>query len=212
MEAAYVPNTPYREATGRDISALLNPRPLALIGACDNHEVDFATIAWITPISHSPAMLAFALRAKSRTMQLAQAAGACSVCLLDASDPTSAEIATYCGNTTGHRENKGAHVAHRLVDVHKEVTETSTSTTATVPAASNTDDPTPTQCVPVTTNALSWLTCTIETIQETGDHLLAIARIERACTHCASDDKGRVSCTDALLCVQHDAFAHAALL
>lgn len=177
----------YEPAVKRDVSALLNPRPLALIGASDGNETDFATIAWITPVSHEPAMIAFALREKSRTMQLVRNAGWCSASVLDASDPASLEIATFCGNTTGHRENKAARVPHRFVagdGAH---------------------------AVPVIENALSWLICEIEDVRPVGDHLLATAFVRDARTRCPRDERQRVISLDALLCVQHDLFAQAEL-
>ena len=56
---------------GRDVAALQDPRPMAVIGAAGTDgEACFATVIWVTPLSHTPPMLAFALREKSRTMQL----------------------------------------------------------------------------------------------------------------------------------------------
>lgn len=177
---------PYRQATGRNIAALLNPRPLVLIGAGDDDETCFATVAWVTPVSHFPAMVAFALRARSRTMDLIRSERLFSLSTLDANDPASTELATYCGTTSGHREDKGAHVPHHLMYLE--------GTDATVP---------------VVEKALSWLICKTDDIRETGDHLLVTAFVHEAQTRCGNDASGHVRSLDALLCVQHDAFASA---
>lgn len=183
----------YRTAAGRDVAALLNPRPVVLIGAHDQDETDFATIAWVTPVSHTPALIAFALREKSRTLQLARNAGVFCLSVLDASDTSSRELATYCGNTSGHRENKATQVPHTLT------------------AAPSCDgDGDTNECVPTVTGALSWLTCTINDVRETGDHMLVIARVVDAKTRCPQDNQGRIACSQALLCVQHDVFTEAA--
>lgn len=182
--------SPYRQVTGRDVAALLNPRPAVVVGAHDGDETGFATIAWITPISHDPALLAFALRAQSHTMGLIREAGAFSVSVLDARASDSIEVATYCGNGSGHREDKGKGLAHQLVkpkgQVGKEIADRE---------------------LPVVAGALSWLACEVEDIREAGDHLLTTAFVTEAHTRCDGDDKGRVSSIDALLCIQHDVFA-----
>lgn len=179
----------YRQVAGRDVAALLNPRPVVIIGARDGNETGFATVAWITPISHDPALLAFALRAQSHTMGLIREVGAFSVSVLDARASDSIEVASYCGNGSGHREDKGTGLAHRLVrpkgHVGKETADRE---------------------LPVVAGALSWLACEVEGIREAGDHLLTTAFVTEAHTRCDSDGKGRVSSIDALLCIQHDTF------
>lgn len=175
-------NTPH-QIFGRDISALLNPRPLALIGACGaDGEACFATVAWITPVSHDPAMIAFALRARSRTMNLLRNSGVCSVSTLSASEDGIA-LARLCGNCTGNKEDKGALVKHELIAVVPDV------------------------AVPVATHALSWLTCEVEKIENAGDHLLVIANVNEAYSRGDTDKQGHFATTDTLLCVQHDTFA-----
>ncbi len=182
--------SPYRQVTGRDVAALLNPRPVVIIGAHDGNETGFATVAWITPISHDPALLAFALRAQSHTMGLIRATGAFSVSVLDARASDSIEAAAYCGNGSGYREDKGKGLAHQLVKPQ--------STDGNESADGE---------LPVVAGALSWLACKVEDIREAGDHLLTTALVTEAHTRCESDGKGRISSVDALLCIQHDTFA-----
>lgn len=181
--------SPYRKVTGRDVAALLNPRPVVIIGAHDGDETGFATVAWITPISHEPALLAFALRARSHTMGLIRTTGAFSVSVLDARVSDSVKVAAYCGNSSGHREDKGKDLAHRLVN----------------PKGADGNESADRE-LPVVEGALSWLACEVKDIREEGDHLLATAFVTEAHTRCSNDDKGRISSIDALLCIQHDAF------
>lgn len=213
-EQSYPGSGSYHEVSGRDIAALLNPRPLVLIGA---HTTDsaviasattpssiehatenspgescFATVAWITPVSHDPAMLTFALRARSRTMEVLSAEGVFSVCTLGA-DTEGIALAELCGNRSGHHEHKGALVPHKLTSVHLAPPRKTTRTT--------------TPLIPIVDAALSWLACSVNRIEDVGDHLLVIGTVLSAGTQCAYDEKGRVAAPASLLCIQHDTFA-----
>ena len=168
---------------GRDVAALQDPRPMAVIGAAGTDgEACFATVIWVTPLSHTPPMLAFALREKSRTMQLIKQVHACSITTLPAAQEA-IELAEYCGTTSGNKVDKGAHVSHFMA-------------TAQNGAA-----------VPVPEMAYSWTVCEVESIQETGDHLLAICRVDEAHIDCQRDAKGQLIPHDVLLCVQHGTYA-----
>lgn len=180
-------NKDYTLAQGRDVSALFNPRPLALIGVELKGVVNFATVAWITPLSHTPPLAGFALRASSRTMQMLRESNCCSISFFDTGNDNNISIVRFCGNNTGHKTDKGSSVNHSLVALPKH----------------------PERKVPVPHGALSYMTCTLNSVQEAGDHLLAIVAIEEAFTRCGTDEKGRVACTESLLCVQHDTFTHA---
>ncbi|MEG2006368.1 MAG: flavin reductase family protein [Raoultibacter sp.] len=171
------------EVRGRDVAALLNPRPVVLIGVCCNGRVNFTTVAWITPVSHDPAMLTFAVREGCYTLSLLKETRRCSINLLDAQ---LAQTARWCGNHSGHTEDKGAQVPHTL---------------APLPATAHT--------LPHVCGALSVLDCQVNSMQKTGDHLLVVATIDRACTRCTRDENGRIAALDTLLCVQHDTFAQA---
>lgn len=189
--------SPWSPASGRDIAALLNPRPIVIVGACDNDDaVSFATVAWVTPVSHAPAMVAFALRERSYTMELLRSSGIFSLCTLPANTGGIA-LSEHCGNTSGRTVDKGSLVKHFLV-----------SATDVRQAPISAEG----QQIPILDDALSALVCSVDSITETGDHLLVVGTVIDARTNCARDDRGRVNCTDALLCVQHDAFAGANLL
>ena len=102
----------YPAVTGRDIAALQDPRPMTIIGACGlGGETCFATVIWVTPLSHNPPLIAFALRAKSRTMQLIQQSRSCSITTLPATEKA-VELSEYCGTTSGNIVDKASQVPH----------------------------------------------------------------------------------------------------
>lgn len=196
---------PLQSVSGRDISALLNARPVMIVGAhhansldaadplspenstscAATHETCFATIAWAMPLSHDPAMVALSIRERSRTFELLRAAGCFSISTLDGRDCASPEIATYCGNTTGQAEDKATSVLHKLIQVKRARG---------------------TFIVPTLDAALSWLACEIESIRSMGDHMLVCAYVREAKTRCGIDAQGRIASLDTLLCIQHDVF------
>lgn len=195
-ETAQNPGAPLALETvsGRDVAALHDPRPVCLIGACGTDgEVCFATVIWVTPVSHNPAKLAFALRAKSHTMSLIRESGAFSCATLPAT-AEAVELTEFCGGNTGRMVNKGERVAHTLVKV-----------SAGMPNAADTH-------VPIPHLAYSWEACTVDSIQETGDHLLVIGSVQEAHINAPRDRRGQLLPVDTLLCVQHGAYAQAAAL
>ncbi len=170
-------------ACGRDIAAIHDPRPLVIVGARGTGgEVGFATIIWATPVSHTPPLVALALRARSHTMGLLRESGAFSLATLPA-DADAARLAELCGNRTGHAFDKAAAVDYVLV--------------AAGGAA----------LVPVPACALSWEACAVRSVQEAGDHLLVIGEVTRAATRGSRDDAGRLAPVETLLCIHHGAYA-----
>lgn len=164
-------------ATGRDVAALLDPRPACVVGACHQGRIGFATVIWATPVSHSPALVAFALREGSHTMGLLRAAGRFSVAVPLAGEG-GVRLVEACGDQSGHAVDKGALVPHELVDG-----------------------------VPVPHGACAWEACAVRSVQQAGDHLLVIGEVEQAATSCQQrDERGRLLPTEALLCVQHGAY------
>lgn len=163
---------------GRDIAALMDPRPLVIVGAYDPAEerVGFATVIWAMPVSHDPAMVAFALRERSHTMELIQRTGRFSLSVLPP-DAESERIVEACGSSTGHTVDKGALVAHRL----REDT-------------------------PVPDHAYGWELCEVGSIAPTGDHLLVIGYVEQAASAAPRDEKGRLAPRETLLCIQHGCY------
>lgn len=164
---------------GRDIAALMDPRPLVIVGAWDPAEerVGFATIIWATPVSHDPALVAFALRERSHTMSIVRKTGRFSLSVLP-NDVESARIVDACGSSSGHAIDKGALVAHT---VH--------------------------ESTPIPEHALGWEACEVESITGAGDHLLVVGRVLEAASAAPRNDKGRLAPRATLLCIQHDDYA-----
>lgn len=157
---------------GRDVAALMDPRPLVIVGAYNpgTERVGLATIIWATPISHDPAMVAFALRSMSNTMSIIQETGRFSLTVLPP-DAESERIVEVCG---GKSADKGSLVEYVIHDG-----------------------------VPVPSHAYGWEVCEVESITETGDHLLVIGRVREAASAAERDAKDRLAPRATLLCVQH---------
>lgn len=164
---------------GRDVAAIMDPRPLVLVGAWDPEEkrVGFATIIWATPVSHAPAMTAFALRAKSHTMGLIQRTGRFSLSVLPPGEE-SERLVEACGNVSGHAFDKGELVPHAIHEG-----------------------------APLPDHAFSWEICDVDSITETGDHLLVVGRVLEAASAAPRDAKGRLAPRGTLLCIQHGDYA-----
>lgn len=186
-----------REIAGRDISALLNPRPLALVGASHAGIDNFATVAWITPVSHKPPMMVFALRQSSQTFKMIDITRCFSVCI---PGKNLLETVVFCGNHTGATEDKMIPVSYRLFDLGGE------RVSAQGNESRDDKEIAVARCVPVLSLARSFLICDVDTIQQTGDHMLVCARVRKAFSQCATDDKNRVCALDTLLVIQHDLF------
>ena len=177
---------------GRDVAALQDPRPVCLIGACDDAgTANFATVIWVTPVSHKPPMIAFALREKSHTMQLIRASRAFSVSTLPAT-ADAVETMEFCGGNTGKLVDKGARVAHFTVPVEPMQTD---GTSAPVPL------------VPICDIATSWVTASVDSIAPAGDHLLVVGTVREARTCAPRDEHGQLIPHGNLLCVQHGTYA-----
>lgn len=181
---------------GRDVAAAPGPHPLAVIGSRCGDALGFATVAWTMPLSYNPPLMAFALRAKSHTFSLIKASGRFS-----ASTPDAAlvDAVNACGNNTGRTMDKSALVDWMLLPENEGANQ---DASLSKPACQT--DP-----LPALAGALTVFDCDVESIQETGDHMLVIGRIKRAWSRASKDERGRIDATDALLCVQHDLFATA---
>ena len=198
---------PFEDAAGRDVAALHDPRPLVIVGARDaDGAVGLATVIWATPLSHTPPLVAFALRERSHTLGLLRASGAFSLATLPA-DAASGRLAELCGNHTGHRFDKAAAVDYVLVEARAGEGAPNDAAPAAGTGATRADAA---PLVPVPARALSWEACAVRSIQEAGDHLLVIGEVMRAATRGSRDERGRVAPVETLLCIQHGAYAPAA--
>lgn len=106
----------FTEVRGRDVAALLDPRPTLIVGSTGHRdEVGFATIIWATPVSHEPPMVAFALRERSHTMSCIQRCGAFSLNVLPPT-PEGVFLCEQVGTRTGFQFNKNVVVKHKIVE------------------------------------------------------------------------------------------------
>ena len=61
---------------GRDIAALLNPRPVALITCCDNAGTpNVLSVTWTMPVSHEPPIIAISIAPSRHSHSLLLEAG-----------------------------------------------------------------------------------------------------------------------------------------
>ena len=228
--ASFATPSSYHHVSGRDVAALHDARPACLIGArSDAGEVCFATVIWVTPLSHNPAMVAFALREKSHTMGIIRQAGAFSISVPPA-DEEGVRLVDLCGKNTGRTFDKGAAVAHELVGLHEVYAappsnaartshgENSLKNSAADPARTSSRDVSDAAAhpssglVPIPLHTYSWMACTLESIQQAGDHLLAIGTVTRAATRAPRDERSQLVPSGSLLCVQHGHYAKASAL
>ncbi|MDO4291033.1 MAG: flavin reductase family protein [Eggerthellaceae bacterium] len=202
--------------SGRDVAALQDPRPACLIGARSNAgEVCFATVIWVTPVSHNPEMVAFALRAKSHTMGIIRETGCFSISVPPA-DAEGVRLVEFCGGNTGRLVDKGAAVEHELVRVgdvgnatdaaDRPAQEAQSDAAAAVGAS---EVAAAERLVPVLLHSFSWEVGVVESIQEAGDHLLVVGVVTKAGTLATRDERAQLTPYESLLCVQHGAYAKA---
>lgn len=176
-------DTALKPIEGRDVAASLGPHPIVVVGSRIGDEICFATVAWATPVSHTPPMVAFSLRAKSRTFQLVEKSGRFSLSTPDASLTGAVET---CGNKTGNVVDKSALVEWMLLP-HRDKSQR--------------------EALPALSGALTAFDCVVENIAPAGDHMLVVGTVQQAFSRAGTDERGRIDATDALLCVQHDWFA-----
>ena len=68
------------EVEGRNIAALLNPRPVVLVTSCDiNNKPNVLTVAWTMPVSHDPPLLALSISPTHHSHALLAETGECVV-------------------------------------------------------------------------------------------------------------------------------------
>lgn len=200
---------PWEPATGRDIAALQDPRPTIVIGARGmTKDIGFATVIWATPISHKPPMVAIALRETSHTMKCLSSTDCFSINILPATDEA-IELAQFCGTRTGLKIRKAPLVDHRFVPVvfDKTYTKKVEAAKKSLFRAAKVEEVSEVRhvetTVPVVNMASSWMTCSVERIEQTGDHMLIIANVLEAFTNASRNDAGHLEPVDVLQCIQH---------
>jgi flavin reductase (DIM6/NTAB) family NADH-FMN oxidoreductase RutF len=170
-----------RSILGREIAALLNPRPVALVTCCDvQGRANVMTAAWQTPLSHEPPLLGVSIDLRRYSHALLQQVGELVVNVVG---PSFKETLERCGNASGRDVDKLAAFGLRTL---------------------------PARCVrpPLIEGALAHLECEVIQQVHTGDHTLFVARVvyAQANSQCFSDG-WEAPGGEVLLCIQRDRFA-----
>ena len=168
------------EVEGRNIAALLNPRPVVLVTSCDiNNKPNVLTVAWTMPVSHDPPLLALSISPTHHSHALLAETGECVVNIVGQQFAHAVEV---CGNTSGAHANKfelaGLKTAESL---HVRP--------------------------PRIHGCLAYMECRIVRVLNAGDHSLLLADVVWAeATKGAFSDVWDTEQGDVLLCRQRDRF------
>jgi flavin reductase (DIM6/NTAB) family NADH-FMN oxidoreductase RutF len=168
--------------TGRDIAALLNPRPVVLITCCDKAgHPNVLSVTWTMPVSHEPPIIAISIAPSRHSHSLLLETNEFVLNIVGQSFRNAVET---CGNCSGKSADKFAEAA---LQTQKSL------------------------CVrpPRIAGALGYLECHIEERQAVGDHSLFLAHVlhaealEKAFPGVWDTETG-----DVLLCRQRDQFGY----
>jgi flavin reductase (DIM6/NTAB) family NADH-FMN oxidoreductase RutF len=89
---------------GRNISALLNPRPVVLVTCCDKNGVpNVLSAAWHTPLSHDPPLLGISIDKRRYSHHLIVASGEFAINVVG---PEFQPAIEFCGNCSGAEVDK----------------------------------------------------------------------------------------------------------
>lgn len=168
----------YQVMNGRNIAAILNPRPLTIVTVKDAQGANNAcTAAWTTPLSHEPPMVALALKHGSRTTQIIRET---KQAVLNTLKPEQGDEARLFGTCSGNTVDKHALLEERIHKSH-------------VVAAPSFKD------------ALAHIECELQQELDTGDHVLFVFSVVAAWS---SDNlqEDLLYSNNTLLVVQRDDF------
>jgi len=169
-----------KQITERDIAAMLNPRPVALVTCCDEKGTpNVLTVTWTMPVSHRPPIIAISIGSQRHSHELIRATGEFVVNIVGQSFQNAIEI---CGNSSGATCDKFSRAGLHTLN-------------------SRTVRP------PRIADALGYLECSVTSCQEAGDHTLFVATVElaEACETAFSNVWERYA-GDVLLCRQREQF------
>jgi flavin reductase (DIM6/NTAB) family NADH-FMN oxidoreductase RutF len=172
------------QITGRGVATLLHPRPVYLVTTCDEDgRVDVSTVAWVTPLSHTPPLVGLSVRPSSRTCALIDGNGQFVVNVVDSSMLSAIKT---CGNVSGFAADKIALAGLEAGE-------------ASVIAP------------PKLSGALAWLECDVTKRVDVGDHVLFIASVLWAQAKEGVFDGGwNQDSASVLQCFAHDEFGECA--
>jgi flavin reductase (DIM6/NTAB) family NADH-FMN oxidoreductase RutF len=168
------------DVKGRDIAAMLNPRPVALITCCDTAGTpNVLSVTWTMPVSHEPPVIAISIAPSRHSHSLLLETNEFVLNIVGQSFHKAVET---CGNCSGKSIDKFAQAGLRT---QKSL------------------------CVrpPRIAGALGYLECHIEERRAVGDHSLFLASVLRAeAVEEAFSGVWDVEAGDVLLCRQRDQF------
>jgi flavin reductase (DIM6/NTAB) family NADH-FMN oxidoreductase RutF len=172
--------TKYKTITGREVAAMLHPRPAVLVTCCDNHGApNILTIAWHTPLSHDPPLVGISVASTRYSHGLISQTGELVINIVDHSFVAAVQI---CGQYTGELDRK-AELAGLVLKSAKKVKP------------------------PIIAGALGYLECCVEQEVDAGDHTLFIARVLQAeALETAFSNQWLSPQGDILLCLQRDQY------
>lgn len=163
----------------RGIAALLHPRPVYLVTTCGPDGItNVATVAWVTPLSHTPPLVGLSVRPASRTGALIAESGEFVVNVVDTSMHAAVR---YCGSAVNSGTDKADALGLELIAAEQV-------------APSWLD------------GALAWLECSVEQRVEAGDHVLFVARVLVARARADFDGEWDPERAPVLQCFAHDRF------
>jgi len=164
---------------GRGVAALLHPRPVYLITTRSNDGVtNVASVAWVTPLSHTPPLVGVSVRPASRTGMLIDESGEFVVNVVDTS---LSPVVRYCGDARTSGTGRADTLGLELLDAEQ-------------------------VAVPRLGAALGWVECSVEQRIAAGDHILFVARVLVAHAREGFDGAWDPESARVLQCIAHDRF------
>jgi flavin reductase (DIM6/NTAB) family NADH-FMN oxidoreductase RutF len=167
---------------GKEIAALLNPRPVVLVTCCEATGVpNILSVAWHTPLSHDPPMVGISIGLTRHSHALISNTGEFVVNVVSRDLQPAVEL---CGNLSGRDNDKVA-----LSGLHLRPARYVRS--------------------PVISDALGHLECRVVQQTPAGDHTFFVAQVLHA--EARADrftDSWHPNRSDVLLCWQRDRFGY----
>jgi len=170
----------YKTITGKEIAALLHPRPAVLVTCCDlNGAPNVLTVAWHTPLSYNPPLIGISIGLTRYSHNLISQVRQFVVNIVGIS---SIEALKNCGQYTGALDDKTSLSGLTLKAAHKVKP-------------------------PLISAALGYLECQVEQEVDAGDHTFFIGRVMLAQAAETAFSNMWVSLIgDVPLCLQRDRF------